>query len=372
MKPIIPTLLIIKGLVSVLLLVVFGCQNNPVTEEAEKIDMDITPAFKSAVYIGDPFQIPNPPPDSIQKMISVANTLAASDFNVLLLSFLHVDTTDHLTYDYKAWFDGPNAASKPVFDQLPALFANIKNAQESQLVNGKIVAGQIYEGAPKKWILFSLGGYDNSQDALRAYAPNNGNVYQRIKTVLNTYNIDGIYLDYEPFRYGVNCSLLWESVVQTDPPNPNNKRGIDTAGFAQLQDYQMLANLTDKLRSEAGATYITAAPYEEQSWWGSVGASHFDWWNVQFYVGGSNECPSEWVDNFKEWLSVASGKPGNFLVPGCNADVEGFCSFNRDSMTVALNNLKQANLQAGGAFIWDYEHIQNDDPSAWAKAIAGQ
>lgn len=342
---------------------------NSATKETPKTELEVstnfTNIYKSAVYIGDPFSTANPSSSEIAQIISTANTIAASDFNAIYLSFLHLDTLDNLTYNYNSWFDGPRD-TLAVYNQLDKVFANMKNATESVLQGGNIVAGNIYPNAPKKVILFSLGGYDNSQDILRAYAPNNGNTNARIKRVLTKYGIDGIDLDYEPFIYNGSCAQVWNTLPNaSQPPNYNNQKGIDTTGFAQLPSHQMLASLTQTLRTQAGATYITAAPYESQSWWGQVGANNFDWWNVQFYEGTNDVSPNMWVSTFNSWMSVASGKPNSFLVPGTNAK-----TFSQQQLTDALTNLQNANIQSGGAFIWNYSHISNDNPGSWGTLIA--
>ena len=342
----------------ILLLVASAFAFPACTEEPE------APAFKNAVYLGAPFTTPDPDASEIDTIISTANTLAASDFNTLLLSFLHVDSTDQLTFGPSSRLTG-TTDSLLVYDQLPAIFANIKNARESVDSSGIIVPGKAYAGAPKKIILFSMGGWARARDMLRTYSPTDGDVYEQIKTVLDTYHIDGIDLDYEPeSSYQVSTLQVWQQQSE------DHKKGIDTSGFAELPAHQMLATLAQNLRIKAGATYITAAPYTEMDWWGSVGANNFDWWNVQFYGGTSSLCPNDWVSNFSSWQS-ASGRSDSFIVPGINADTLTYnCMRTRDSLSMGLQHLQQANIQAGGAFIWNYKHILYHDPAAWAEVIA--
>lgn len=347
---------------AVLLSCCFSCEETEVVKP-EFSDDD----FKSVVYIDDLFSSSNPSDSLVKAIIEEANTVAASDFNVLLINFLHVDTLDHLNLGYKAWFNGPQQATAPVYDQLPAIFANIKEGRASVDSSGIIIAGASYPDAPKKIILLSLGGALNSQDMLRVYAPDNGNVYAAIQTVISTYHIDGIDLDYEPAPpYDSSCAYV---LAQAAAGNPHNKLGVDTTGFAALPAHEMLAGLIQNLRSQSGAKYISAAPYEALSWWTSVGPANFDWWNVQFYAGQFADCPDQWVAKFQEWQAAAPNQPSTFIVPGINTNAN--CgSGNPDSLAASLENLVDSNIQAGGAFIWNYTQIENDDPANWAKVIA--
>ena len=308
---------------------------------------------------------------SIQDMVDEANAIAASDFNVVLLSFVNVDDEDNLVFN--GYFPELNPTLTPLISPLVKdIFAFMKAGTSMTYTNGQIVADQKGVGPAKK-LLFSIGGWTWAQSVFRIYSPSsNGPLYPKFKTIADAYHIDGYDFDYEPpYIYGKTLEEVYKQLpYYSNTANPNRQKGIDTSiqGFDTTMDYTMLADVMQGFLNQDSSWEITAAPFEEPSWWGEVvtAVPSISWFNVQFYSGTNNESPSDWASNLESWIQ-GTAMSADRLDPGPNADPNGTPQYDASTMQTAVANAK-GSYSINGAFVWRYTFIKGN-MSGWASAM---
>ena len=264
--------------------------------------------------------------DQTQTVIEQAVAeLGPTDFNVIMLPFLHVHQ------DQSLWYN-----NKPV----------------SQLWSGVPAALQRLKGdfQTKKTLIASIGGWGNKLDFEYA-AAKPSLFWDNLSKFCADFHIDGIDLDFE---------------------GPYDDKHL-----------ACLVIMAKTIKSQKASMLLTAAPYEDMDWWlgdGGLlsktarpdGGNLFDWLNVQFYSGESNIGPSEWSATFKDWLDKLTGSWNGigtangpaFLVPGCNAN----SGYKTSALSQGIANGLKNYPAMGGAFVWTYTQIRGN-AAPWASTI---
>lgn len=261
---------------------------------------------------------------SKQQVAKEVDDIGGSDFDVVIVPFIHIHDDGSLYLN-----------DTPVTD-----LGSWWGDAIAQLKSGFSV---------QKRVLVSIGGWDNAND-WTLLGQDMPLVIGNLVDFTAANNIDGIDLDFEG---------------GTDGYGETSKATV--AGAAR------------SFKEQVPDGIVTAPPYMDQDFWagpGGVlaqaaggGASPFDWWNVQFYVGDSNAAPDEYVTTFEAWATPIAGE-GNgvadanaFVAPGCNG-----ATFTPAQLSTGLADVRQAHPTVGGGFVWEYTSLQG--PAAdWASAI---
>jgi len=260
---------------------------------------------KIALYCQNTFDVANPSPSQITQMIDAANDLSQSGFGTILLGQWHVHSDGSIYYN-----------DSPLDSVIQAL---------------KVIPTALKQGGFVKKVLISFGPFASDFQAIKDHYL----TFQRTMAgVLAVTDIDGFDWDLEQ-----NYSNFTDLIV----------------------DLTQWTNGLGKM--------VTAAPYEEVSFWKSVyqrtntgGDKGFAWWNLQTYSGITDY--GTWVDELRGLVP----DPESFLVPG-------FKVLNGATPSVVSSTLaqwQQSYPQLDGGFIWQYEDLVKSGHTArqYAEAIA--
>jgi len=244
---------------------------------------------KIALYSQDTFDVPNPTRQQIDTMVAAAQDIANSGFGTVILGQWHVHSDGSIYYN--------NSLLDSVIQAL------------------KVIPTALKQGGSVKKVLITFGPFGADFQSIQR------NLTQFKKTMAGVQAmtaIDGFDWDLEE-NYSQFGALLVDLTQWT------NSLGM----------------------------MVTAAPYEEMSFWTSVlkrtntgGSTGFSWWNLQLYGGA----------DYPDWVSGLQGlvpNPQSFLVPGYSVDQGSSPSDVRTN----LQQLQSSSPGLDGGFIWKYESI---------------
>lgn len=266
-------------------------------------------------------------PEQVKAQVEAIGPTA---FDTVMLPFVHVNTPLELLFNETPFAD--------VWDGLAAELQRLKTAFPV-----------------KKQLLMSLGGA-GSEASFKAIGSQYAAFVAEYAKFAAAHHIDGLDLDFE-------------------------------GNYQDPSFRELLALIASTYRKAVPSALITAAPYEEPAFWagrGGVlaqalkhsGRQPFSWFNVQFYEGGYNQQPSDYLGTFNSWSSEIGpagngvGNPGAFVVAGCNGvGVETEGSFHPADVEAGLRAIRQKHSSIGGGFVWNYDGLEGS-PAEWADAIA--
>jgi hypothetical protein len=244
---------------------------------------------KVALYSQDTFDFANPTPQQIDAMVAAAQDINGSGFGTVILGQWHVHADGGIYYN-----------NSPLDSVIQAL---------------KVIPTALKLGGSVKKVLLTFGPFGADFQGIQK---NLAQFKKAIAGVQAMTDIDGLDWDLE-------------------------------------QDYNQFSGLLVDLTKWANGLgmLVTAAPYEETSFWTNVlkktntgGAAGFAWWNLQLYGGA----------NYPEWATSLQGlvpNPQAFLVPGYSVD-QGSAPSDVQS---SLSQLQSSAPGLDGGFLWRYESI---------------